>query len=158
MDTLEERGRSKRRRSASDLEEQGAPPFGPGFFLGQLRAFARDRCPDPTERLPAVTVHLAAGEDLELCHVIGLAPGFVALAVRERASGSGRMVMRTELVPYSYVTRVTIRPVVDGGKQVGFNSEPTPPVIDRFSSPEEALRCAGSAGSVPDGPPPRPGR
>lgn len=74
----------------------------------------------------------------------------MALAVRERTSGSGAMVMRTELIPYSYITRITIRPIVDEGKQVGFNPESMPPVIDGSSSPEEALRCAASE---PDRPP-----
>lgn len=40
-------------------EVASAVPFGPGFFLGQLRAFARERCPDPGEGLPNVELHLA---------------------------------------------------------------------------------------------------
>lgn len=59
------------------------PPFGPGLFLGQLVAFVRDRCPDPSEGLPVVEVHLADGEVLDLCHIIGATPHWVALAVNE---------------------------------------------------------------------------
>ena len=58
--------------------------FGPTFFRAQLASFARDRCPAPDERLPVVELHLQGGEIVEICHVIGVAPGWVALAARER--------------------------------------------------------------------------
>ena len=67
------------------------PPFGPGFFLGQLRAFARDRCPDPGEGLPAVQIHLATGDVFDLCHVVGLGRTFVVLAVLEGEGEPRRM-------------------------------------------------------------------
>ncbi|MEK6606693.1 MAG: hypothetical protein AABZ30_03440 [Myxococcota bacterium] len=56
-------------------------PFGPLFFLTQLRGFVRDRCPDPAEGLPVVEVHLPSGEGLDVCHVLGVTPLWVALAV-----------------------------------------------------------------------------
>lgn len=121
-------------------------PFGPEFFLEHLRAFARDHCPDPAEGLPRVLVHLVSGEQLELCHVIGLAPGFVALAVRESAADSH--VMRTELVPYACLARLTIRPSADETKQVGFNTEHAPRLIRPVASPERVLSLAAG--------PPRP--
>lgn len=153
-DKISQSERGGPREIPPDGGESGARgvPFGPGFFLGQLRAFARDRCPDPAERLPSVTVHLVSGEELELCHVIGLAPGFVALAVRERASVAGAMAMRTELVPYVCLARVTIRPITDRAKQVGFNAEGMPPLLERFSSPEEALRSAAAEPASARGP------
>jgi hypothetical protein len=82
-------------------------PFSPAFFLGQLRAFARECCPSHLEPLPSVSLHLATGEVLGLCHVMGLAPSFVALAVHDEARGGGAtsMAMRTELVPYALITR-----------------------------------------------------
>ena len=120
-------------------------PFGPGFFLGQLRAFARERCPDPGEALPAVELHLATGEVLDLCHVMGLAPTFVALAVRDGPrSGTGEARMRTELVPYSLITRVTIRPVRAAGAHVGFDVHHAPDILAHGGSPEEALRAAAA--------------
>lgn len=119
-------------------------PFGPGFFLGQLRAFARDRCPDPAEGLPSVQVHLASGEVLDLCHVVGLGPAFVALAVRE---GEGEaMRMRTELVPYRLIARVSIGS--PGGRHVGFEADRAPRMLATHGplSPEAALgRAAGEA-------------
>lgn len=120
-------------------------PFGPGFFLAQLRAFARDRCPDAAEELPSVELHLATGEILELCHVMGLAPGFVVLAVRESRSGSGGMAMRTEIVPYTFITRVTIRSMnAAAASHVGFNPEHAPILLAQDRSPEEALRAAAA--------------
>jgi hypothetical protein len=120
-----------------------SPPFGPGFFLGQLGAFARERCPDPGEALPVVEVHLATGEVLDLCHIIGLAPAFVALAVREGPrSGTGDMPMRTELVPYGLVIRVTIRAARAAGGHVGFDVSCRPDTRALRSSPEETLRAA----------------
>ncbi len=80
-------------------EFQASCPFGPAFFAGQLRGLVRERCPDPREGLPSVQLHLGSGERLDLCHVIGFAPAWVALAVWE----SGSDAMRTELVPYESI-------------------------------------------------------
>jgi hypothetical protein len=125
-------------------------PFGPRFFLTQLRAFARDRCPDPAEGLPVVHLHLGDGEVLDICHLIGLAPRWVALAVRETEGKEGPSVMRTELVPYEVIHRVTIRAARPAETHIGFDqgrmpqvfadAEPGPP-----PSPEEALRAAATA-------------
>jgi hypothetical protein len=138
------------REAAREPTEEQVPPdpggcaFGPGFFLGQLRAFARDECPDPAEGLPAVVVHLATGEDLSLCHVAGLAPSFVALVVREPDAGDGRMHM--ELVPYALITRVTIRPSSRADRHVGFDATLVPHILGGRQplSPEAALRRAAT--------------
>ena len=130
-------------------------PFGPGFFLGQLGAFARERCPDPGEALPVVELHLATGEVLDLCHVMGLAPSFVALAVRDAArSGTGEAPMRTDLVPYSLISRVTIRSVRATGAHVGFDLHCAPDTPTPGGSPEEALRAAALRGKPQPGRPP----
>lgn len=120
--------------------DPGGCAFGPGFFLGQLRAFARDGCPDPGEGLPCVSVHLATGEVLSLCHVAGLAPCFVALVVREPDRSDGRMA--TELVPYSLIMRVTIRAGSGADRHVGFDATHVPHILAgrRPLSPEAALR------------------
>jgi hypothetical protein len=122
-------------------------PFGPGFFLGQLRAFARECCPSHLEPLPSVFIHLATGEVLGLCHVMGLAPTFVALAVYVEARGSGTnsMAMRTELVPYTLIARVTIRPREDGDAHVGFDAGFEPRLLAQTPSPEEMLAAAARA-------------
>lgn len=118
-------------------------PFGPAFFLGQLGAFARERCPDPGEALPAVELHLVTGEVLDLCHIMGLAPSFVALAVREGpGKGAVEVAMRTELVPYGLISRVTIRTVRATGTHVGFDLHCAPDTRALGGSPEEALKAA----------------
>lgn len=124
-----------------------AVPFGPGFFLGQLRAFARECCPSHLEPLPSVIIHLATGEALGLCHVMGLAPSFVALAVHEEARGSGTtsMAMRTELVPYALIARVTIRPRGGADAHVGFDAGFEPRLLAQTPSPEELLAAAARA-------------
>jgi hypothetical protein len=129
----------------NEKEPVSAAPFGPGFFLGQLGAFARARCPNPDEGLPPVEIHLATGEALQLCHVMGLAPAFVALAVHDRPRGdTGEARMRTEIVPYSLIIRVTIRSGRPAGAHVGFDLHHVPDVLTQADTPEEALRAAAS--------------
>ena len=70
-------------------------PFGPLFFLCHLGAFVRDRCPDPAESLPVVWLHLTDGDVLDLCHVIGLAADWAALAVRDAEQDPTARRMRT---------------------------------------------------------------
>lgn len=128
---------------APEFHAVGGVPFGPGFFLSQLQALARDCCPDPAEGLPSVTLHLTDGETLELCHVMGLAPGFLALAVLDssKAPSAARNPMRTELLPYAAIFRITIRPRREAGMHVGFDPGHDPVLIDSDGSPEESLRA-----------------
>lgn len=137
---------SDRTESSSELDLTSAATFGPAFFLGPLRAFARECCPSSSEGLPSVSLQLATGEALELCHVAGLAPAFVALAVLDDARSAGRATpaMRTELVPYGLITRVTIRPRHDTSARVGFDLRHEPQVISA-GSPEEMLRAVSRA-------------
>lgn len=111
-------------------------PFGPSFFLHHLGNFIRDRCPAPAEAMPVVEIHLATGDLLEVCHVVGLAQGWVALAVLESATTETPHPMRTELIPYSIITRVTIRsgPAREGS--IGFDQAITP---STFVTPEKSL-------------------
>jgi hypothetical protein len=92
---------------AAFTQSDAACTFGPSFFLGQLGRFVRDRCPDPKENLPVVQVHLADGETLDICHIIGVSPRWVMLAVRD--AESHRDGMAIELVPYEIIRRVCIR-------------------------------------------------
>jgi hypothetical protein len=110
-------------------------PFGPQFFLTQLSAFVRERCPDPDE-LPRVDLWIE-GEPRTVCHVITIAPRWLALAVW---NGRGEhATMSTEIVPYETISRVTI-----GGSSrthgIGFQQLHAPMVIDgALSSPETTL-------------------
>lgn len=115
-------------------------PFGPAFFAMQLRGLVRDRCPDPAEGLPSVQIHLRDGDCLEVCHIIGFTPQWVALAVWD----DGPTKMRTELVPYEMMTRVVIRSCATDGKEIGFDTTRAPaPLADAEMTPEDALRAAG---------------
>jgi hypothetical protein len=116
-------------------------PFGPAFFLQHLTAFVRERCPDPKESLPLLHLHLADGEILDVCHIIGLSRLWIAVAVIEGTGEGSKRRMRTELVPYVHIARVTIRSAASGDGTVGFRSE-TPRLLS--DSPEEALRSAGA--------------
>jgi hypothetical protein len=115
-------------------------PFGPSFFLGYLERFVRDHCPDPTEKLPGVQVHLANGETLDLCHIIGVSPRWVMMAVRDTASHSDGMAI--ELVPFERIQGVRIGTPHAEGPFVGFVQSRTPDIIDV----EALLRAAMSPG------------
>jgi len=120
-------------------------PFGPRFFVEQLAVFVRDRCPDPAERLPRLDPWIAGGEPIAVCHVIALSPHWVAVA----AGGRGGE-MRTEIIPYELLGRVTIGAGSPRGRGIGFDQDRRPLVLaDTSMSPEEALALAAgtAAGS-----------
>lgn len=126
---------------AHDVDARCA--FGPTFFLTQLRAFVRGRCPDAAESLPAVELHLHSGDRLDICHVIGLAPLCVAVAVHNDESPDAPT-MRTEIVPYELIMQVTIRAVRPAAPHLGFDPAHAPTLIrhDPLMTPEETLRAA----------------
>lgn len=119
--------------------------FGPSFFMRQLGAYIRDRCPEASEVLPFVHVRLTNGESLDVCHVIGLSTRWVALATyRESSSG-----MATELVPYECITRITIEPGQAEGARIGFQQK-TPPTLEETAE-EVLLRAATRGVSMQEG-------
>lgn len=129
------------------IRELGAGcPFGPAFFAGQLGGLVRERCPELNEGLPSVQLHLHTGERLDLCHVIGFTPLWVALAVWENGSDA----MRTELVPYGSIARVTIGAPRGKGTRVGFDQSHAPIAMAGITmTPEQALRAAGAQSERP---------
>ena len=134
-------------------------PFGPAFFLKQLAAFLRDRCPDTEAKLPGLYLHLADGEVLDVCHIIGIAPAWVALAVRQEDRQESEPSMRTELIPYSMVVRVTIRAGHHGEAPIGFDLAREPSMVAGAGptaalSPEQALMAVAGVPS-PTSPRPR---
>jgi hypothetical protein len=110
-------------------------PFGPAFFLSQLRGLVRDHCPAPGE-LPRVEVHLQSGESLEVCHVVGLAPLFLAVAVAETAHPTS---MRLEIFPYQAISRVTISSSGREPKGMGFDVDHRPAALAEQTTSAEAL-------------------
>lgn len=117
---------AERMRATAFAEADQACAFGPSFFLGHLRRFVRDHCPDPGEHLPVVQIRLADGETLDLCHVIGVAPRWAMLAVRDGDSRSG---MAVALVPFEVVRGVMIRTRQVKAGAVGFEQAGAPAVI-----------------------------
>lgn len=131
--------------------------FGPLFFMQNLRGLARDRCPEPAESIPSVHVHLMDGEVLDLCHIIGVSPNWIAMAVHEEEHAERPDQMRTELVPYHLIVRVSIQTTRHAGTHpIGFNTSLDPEVYGTIPSlagmtPEQALQAV--AGVPPTGPP-----
>lgn len=101
--------------------------FGPGFFLGPLRRFVRDRCPDPKEDLPVVAVHLVDGERLDVCHIVGVSPRWVMFAVRDPANH--RDGMAVEVVPYEIIRHVRIGSRRAEATAIGFAQTRPPEII-----------------------------
>lgn len=133
MVTANEEPQKPEDAEASDLPPD-VFPFGPAFFVRHLGGFIRERCPEPGA-LPLVHVTLANGCVLDLCHVIALSPRWIAFAVHDGRVSQEHPVMRTELVPYAHIVRVTIREPGDE-RHVGFRQEPSRPrtVEDGFVS------------------------
>lgn len=59
--------------------------------------------------------------------------------------------MRTELVPYGVIARVTVRPARRDAPRVGFDVAHTPRLLTESLKPEDALRAAAA-----EPPPPSP--
>jgi hypothetical protein len=114
-----------------------ASMFGPSFFLGQLGRFVRDHCPSPDEHLPMVEIRLADGQMLDLCHIVGVSPHWVMLAVRDAASRQHEMAI--ELVPFEMIRGVRIRPRHAEGGTVGYSQSHTPAIIEAETLLEAAM-------------------
>ncbi|MEK7347414.1 MAG: hypothetical protein AABZ94_00945 [Candidatus Eisenbacteria bacterium] len=155
----EDRTTEERKAWAALVAADRRAAFGPLFFIQHLRGLVRDQCPDPADGMPGVRLHLADGDTLDLCHIVGISPNWIALAVREPGREEGPMVMRTEFVPYPMVTRVVIRTVTrEASHHVGFDVGREPGLfegspIEAAMTPEEAVRAvagAAGSGSAPD--------
>jgi len=125
--------------------------FGPLFFIQNLRGLVRERCPEPADGIPSVQIHLGDGDTLDVCHIIGIAPGWIALAVHEREGAERAAELRTELVPYPLITRVSIQSTRhDGSHPIGFNVGNEPALYGNVHAtaamtPEDALRALAGA-------------
>lgn len=129
--------------------------FGPIFFLRHLRGLIREQCPEPSEGIPRVVLHLMDGSELDVCHVIGIDARWIALAIREPEQKPGPMAMRTELIAYPMIVRIAIYAARQvSSHHVGFDVARYPRIVAEepggvAMTPEEALRAvAGAAGSA----------
>lgn len=136
---------------AALLEASLHHPFGPAFFMTQLRGFADEKCPDPALERPAVEIHLGDGEVLDLCHIIGVTPNWVALAVLDGDRENTPRRMRTEFVPFAAIARVTLRGSRPESPHLGFEHGRVPQVLSPQAgpemTPEAALRAAAAGGT-----------
>lgn len=130
-------------------------PFGPAFFMTQLRGFAGEKCPDPALERPVVEIHLGDGETLDLCHIIGVTPSWVALAVQDGDGDETPRRMRTEFVPFDVIARVTLRSSRPESPHLGFEHGRVPRVLSAQPhpemTPEAAIRAAAAGTPEPSG-------
>ena len=131
----EERDDAATRKALSEADR--AFPFGPSFFLLHLARFVRDSCPDPAERLPAVQLHLADGDTLDVCHCIGVSPRWALLAVPDTTGH--REGMAIECVPFQLIQRVSIHTRRPEGTSLGFSQHQAPSVMAAESLLQAAM-------------------
>lgn len=116
--------------------------FGPSFFLGHLGRYVRDHCPSPDEHLPNVQLRLADGQTLEVCHIAGVSPRWVMVAIRDAAHQNE---MAIDIVPYHMVHGVRIRSHHADTATVGFDHGHSPAVISAEVLLQSALTRGTSA-------------
>ena len=150
------KGRGEQRKEmAALMAADQRVSFGPLFFMQNLRGLVRDRSPEASEALPSVHVHLVDGEVLDLCHIIGVSPSWIAMAVHDEDHPERPSPIRTELVPYHLIARITIQTTEhEGSRPIGFNASLDPEVYEstppsKAMTPEQALQAA--AGVPPQG-------
>lgn len=111
--------------------------FGPSFFLGHLGRFVRENCPPAEEHLPIVQIRLADGHVLDLCHIIGVSPRWVMLAIRDTTAHPTDMAI--EFVPFEMIQGISIRSRHAEGGSVGFSQSHSPAVMAAETLVEAAL-------------------
>jgi hypothetical protein len=116
--------------------------FGPEFFTQTLGALARTECATDASR-PEVILHLTDGTSISVCHLVGLAPAWVAIEAHEDARADGAGSTRTEIVPYEAIVRVTIRATGSEDARIGFDASRAPTLIPPPEGPPpEAMLAA----------------
>ncbi len=102
------------------------PPFGPAFFATILADRVRAACEGQPEHIPVVELQLADGLTLDLCHVPGIEPQWLAVqAYRDRETCEE---MDLVFVPYALITRVTVSMWHPNQRPIGFQlTAPAPP-------------------------------
>lgn len=80
-------------------------------------------------------MHLADGETVTVCHIVGVSPRWVVLAVQ--APGGDNEAMAIECVPFAMIRRVSIH-ARRTTTSVGFNQSRPPSIV----AAETLLRAA----------------
>lgn len=103
------------------LDVPFGPPFGPAFFLTVLADRVREQCDQQPDAIPVIELHLADGVTLDLCHVAGVGPQWMAAVFfRDRETCEE---MDTSFVPYGLITRVTVSMWHRSQRRIGFDLE-----------------------------------
>jgi len=120
------------------LEVPSGPPFGPAFFLTVLADRVQQQCKQQPDAIPVVELHLADGTTLDLCHVAGVGPQWIAaLYYRDRETCEE---MDTAFVPYGLITRLTISMWHRSQRKIGFDVEHSPTPIESAAEQTGAAR------------------
>ncbi|RJQ12384.1 MAG: hypothetical protein C4558_01905 [Dehalococcoidia bacterium] len=122
MTTPEEKDEGKSAPSSGDQPEAVplfGPPFGPAFFMSVLKDRVRQQCDQQPEAVPVVELHLGDGTTLDLCHVPGLGPQWIAAEFyRDRETCND---MDLSFIPFALITRVTVSMWHRSQRSVGFD-------------------------------------
>lgn len=94
------------------------PPFGPAFFATVLGDRIRAACDAQPGHVPVVELHLADGLTLDLCHIPGIEPQWLAVqAYRDRETCDE---MDLVFVPYTLITRIAVSMWHPNQRPIGF--------------------------------------
>lgn len=100
------------------------PPFGPAFFATILADRVRAACEGQPDHVPVVELQLADGLTLDLCHVPGIEPQWLATqAYRDRETCDE---MDLVFVPYALIVRVTVSMWHPNERPIGFQLAGSP--------------------------------
>lgn len=95
------------------------PPFGPEFFMSVLKDRVRQQCDQQPEAVPVVELHLGDGTTLDLCHVPGVGPQWIAAEFyRDRETCTD---MDLSFIPFALITRVTVSMWHRSQRPIGFD-------------------------------------
>lgn len=103
------------------LAELAGPTFGLPFFCSVLRGRLERHCAGAGPEVPQVLLHLAGGSVLDLCHIVELAPRWIAAATFRDARSCEQMDL--EFVPYELIVRVTLSSRPAEEHRLGFDAE-----------------------------------
>lgn len=95
------------------------PPFGPEFFMSVLKDRVRQECDQQPDGIPVVELHLGDGTTLDLCHVPGVGPQWIAAQFyRDRETCTD---MDLSFVPFGLINRVTVSMWHRSQRSLGFD-------------------------------------
>lgn len=89
------------------------------FFSTALRERVRAECERQPDQVPVVLLHLADGTAVDVCHILHLADGWLAVAYFRDSTACDEM--DTAYIRYDLVTRVTLSLHQRKSRRLGFD-------------------------------------